>query len=248
MLGARFRECEEGRHLMAGEGVKLVERLRLGEPPESPDWELASAILGLRDACTAYVAAAADLVDDRAKAASRQRFEVRARLLSRAAARIRLGAADVRSGLGSYFAVRAEEEAPDFGSMSEDSDGGEGDGDAGDGGVHDGGADGAPGSDVETELGAVFAAGGLAEPDAEVLGRAGEQIRSDAAWLATAVTGLIMEAPDHDSALDFCSEVESRFVDETFEVEEYFAGSVAGNLAGKGFSEALDAALEVLIR
>lgn len=188
---------------MAGEGVKLVERLRLGERPGQADWALASALLELRDAGAAYVAAAADLIEDRDKATKWLRFEVRVRLLALAAGRLEDAALIVTDRLSSYFEARAEDEGDeDVAAESPESS--------------------SDSADVaeETEMGVALEVGGIDAELAKDVGAVAERSRADSAWLVTSLADLVMSDPEEDAALDFCGEVEARFGSDNFAVSD----------------------------
>ncbi|RIK08999.1 MAG: hypothetical protein DCC49_07675 [Acidobacteria bacterium] len=182
---------------MASDGVRLVERLRLGERPTEADWRLASSILQLRDAATGSLDAANDLVGDKDKAGKRLRFQVRVELLILAIERLELVVGGLKSDLDSYFEARAEDE--------DDSDD-----DSDDRGGEVASAE-APVETIRNEMTVVLEAGGIEESDAKALGDTLENLRLDCAWLIESLAGFVDSDADIDASLDFCGDIEARF-------------------------------------
>lgn len=199
----------------ASEGVKLVERLRLGEKPEPVDWALAAAILALHDAAGRFSEAVKDLVDDREKASMRARFVVRANLVAQLSRNLADATTVLQQRLGAYFARRTTEEESESVGPADSPHGGASLGE----------------SRHETESGAALEAGGVDPAIAAQLGNAIEDIRMECGWLAGAVDALLESKPGEDEVLDFLSEAEARFQDELFSIEvrgkkQFLAGAL----------------------
>lgn len=198
----------------ASEGVKLVERLRLGEAPEPVDWTLAAAILSLRDSATRFSDAARDLVEDREKSSSRARFVVRANLVAQLSRDLADSTAALQRRLKAYFSRRTTEEDPEPAGTGEGSVGASSE-------AHQ----------PTTETGAALESGGVASETAGALGNAIEEARIECGWLGGALEALLSSKPDEDETLDFLSELEARFREELFSVElrgkkQYVAGAL----------------------
>lgn len=191
---------------MASDGVRLVERLRLGERPLEADWRLASSILQLRDAASGLLDAANDLVDDKDKAKKRLRFQVRVELLVLAAERLEVVVGGLSEDLDSYFDLRAEDE-------DDDGDDGESDDEGGVASTAE-----APVETIRNEITVVLEAGGIDESDAKALGDTCETLRLDCAWLIESLTSFVESDADVDRSLDFCGDIEARFSSAMFEV------------------------------
>ncbi len=187
----------------ASEGVKLVERLRLGEAPEAVDWSLAAAILALKDAAARFSEAARDLVEDRDKYSKSARFVVRAHLVAQLLRQLADAAASMQQRLRAYFEYRTTEEDSEEESRSADQEAKP---------TEDAAAD--DEFRPQTEVGAALEAGGIPERIAGPLGNAIEVIRSDCGWLRSALETLLSTRPDEDEVLDFLSELEARFSEE----------------------------------
>lgn len=192
---------------MASDGVRLVERLRLGERPLEADWRLASSILQLRDAASGLLEAASDVVGDRDKAAKRLRFQIRIELLSLAVERLEVAVGGLSEDLDSYFDLRAEDE--DDG----EDDGGDSEGEGGAASNTE-----APVETIRNEITVVLEAGGIEESDAKALGDTSETLRLDCAWLIESLTSFVASDADVDRSLDFCGDIEARFSAAMFEV------------------------------
>lgn len=186
---------------MASDGVRLVERLRLGERPLDPDWQLASAILSLRDAASGFLVSAGDLLEDRDKASKRLRFLVRIQLLALAADRLDTVIGALGRDLEAYFDLRAEDE-------DDDSDHDE----------RDAASTRAPVESIRNEVTVVLEAGGIAPEDAQAIGDTIESIRLDCAWLDESLATFVDSDPDVDRSLDYCGDLEARFTPEILEV------------------------------
>lgn len=189
---------------MASDGVRLVERLRLGERPLEADWRLASSILQLRDAASGLLDAATDLIDDKEKARKRLRFQVRVELLALAVERLEAVVAALSEDLNSYFDLRAEEDEGDHGELHEEGDRASNPE--------------APVEAIRNEITVVLEAGGIYESDAKALGDTLETMRLDCAWLMEGLTRFVESDADIDRTLDFCGDIEARFSPGMFEV------------------------------
>ncbi len=203
---------------MASEGVKLVERLRLGDPPAPVDWALAAAIWATRDAARRFGAAGQDLVEDRDRYSNKARFVVRASLVAQSLRDLADCAAVLQRRLEAYFAYRTAEEESDPPSQEAQ---------AGSSGSGEG---------PESEVGKALEAGGVAAEVAGVLGDALEQVRLECAWLEGALEHILDSRPDEDEVLDFLSELEARFEEDLFSVEsrgrkQYVSGAVEDAIA-----------------
>lgn len=196
---------------MASDGVRLVERLRLGERPLEADWALASTIIQLRDAASGFLDAANDVIEDRDKAGKRLRFLVRIELLSAAATRLEVVVDGLTESLNSYFELRAEDAAED--AVDDASDDGKSD--------QKGSAVPSTAAPVETirnEITVVLEAGGIEESDAKAIGDTSETLRLDCAWLIESLAGFVASDADVDVSLDFCGDIEARFSPAMFDV------------------------------
>lgn len=189
---------------MPSDGVRLIERLRLGERPLESDWRLAAAIVALKDASANFLVACNDLIDDRDNAHKHLRFLIRIQLLALASERLAEEIDATNKALTEYFDVRAEDEADE-----------------------DGGVEGktevlpeAPIDDIRNEISAVLGAGGFEERDAKVLGDLIETVRFDCSWFRDSLTEFVNAIPDVDKTLDFCSDIEARFVPDSLKAAD----------------------------
>lgn len=93
---------------MASEAVKLVERLRLGDPAEPVDWLLASELASLCDRAQRFLDAVEDLRADAANYTRRNRFKVRLGILADCTRKLEESAARTFERLQRYFEYRTE--------------------------------------------------------------------------------------------------------------------------------------------
>jgi hypothetical protein len=188
----------------ASEGVKLVERVRLGERPDPVDWALAAAILALADAAERFEDAVRDLIEDREKSSNKARFIVRAHLVAEFSRILADAAAVARKRLSAYFAHRTTEDdsEPTEGEESGPED-------------HDTTAAYRP----VTEAGSVLEAGGVSQDKAGAIGNAIEEVRAECGWLSRALDALVSSKPSDDEVLDFLSELEARFAEDLFSLQ-----------------------------
>ncbi|MER3395792.1 MAG: hypothetical protein C4319_03260 [Acidimicrobiia bacterium] len=188
-------------------GVKLVERLRLGERPAPVDWALAAAVMELEDTAVRFTDSVEDLVEDRQKASNKARFIVRTHLVAQVLRQLADATAALQQRLQRYFAFRtAEEDEKTDNEEAPTVEGAE--------------SEVATGESLPcSETGAALKAGGVIPEVAEAIGNAVEEVRLECAWLFGSVQTLLSGKPSDEEVLDFLSELEARFHEELFKVE-----------------------------
>lgn len=101
---------------MASEAVKLVERLRLGDPVQPVDWLLASELVSLCDRAQRFIDVVNDLRADAPNYTRRNRFKVRLGILADCTRKLEESAAQTFERLQRYFEYRTELDEDEEGS------------------------------------------------------------------------------------------------------------------------------------